>query len=317
MLYRDYSREEGEWIPNEDGGRENYEAINLLKRMNGAVYGDDPSIMTIAEESTAFPGVSRPVHDGGLGFGFKWNMGWMNDTLSYFQKDPIYRRHHHEQITFGLHYAFAENFVLPISHDEVVYGKGSMLEKMPGDDAQKFANLRSYFGFMWGHPGKKLLFMGQEFAQRAEWNSEGVLDWGKLQDPRHRGIQRLIQDLNHLYRETPALHRRDTRAEGFEWIIGDAADDSVFAWLRHGEDGDAPVLVVCNLSGAGRTGYAVDVPFGVEWKEILNTDASIYSGNGIGNMGQVQAREGGHRGKPARLELTLPPLSVLMFRPTS
>ncbi len=188
---------------------------------------------------------------------------------------------------------------------------------MPGDEAQKFANLRSFFGFMWGHPGKKLLFMGQEIAQQAEWNSEGVLDWGMLEDPRHKGIQRLVKDLNHLYRETPALHRRDTNAEGFEWIIGDAADDSVFAWLRHGEDRDIPVLVVCNLSGAERTGYAVDVPFAGAWKEVLNTDAAIYGGNGIGNLGQVQAREGGQRGKPARLELTLPPLSVQMFRPTN
>jgi 1,4-alpha-glucan branching enzyme len=315
MLYRDYSRAAGEWVPNKDGGRENYEAIDLLRRMNTAVYGDDPSIMTIAEESTAFPGVSRPVHEDGLGFGFKWNMGWMNDTLSYFQKDPIYRSHHHDQITFGLHYAFSENFVLPISHDEVVHGKGSMLGKMPGNAAEQFANLRSYFGFMWGHPGKKLLFMGQEFAQRAEWNSESDLDWGALEDPRHKGIQTLIRDLNRLYRDTPALHRRDARADGFEWIIGDAAADSVFAWLRHGASDDAPVLVVCNLSGVERHGYQVDVPHVGVWQEVLNTDATSYGGAGIGNMGRVHAKEGGTRGKPARLELTLPPLSVLMFRP--
>ena len=315
MLYRDYSRAEDEWVPNKDGGRENYEAIDLLRRMNTAVYGDDPSVMTVAEESTAFPGVSRPVDTGGLGFGYKWNMGWMNDTLSYFQKDPIHRRYHHDQITFGLHYAFSENFVLPISHDEVVHGKGSMLSKMPGDEDHQFANLRAYYGFMWGHPGKKLLFMGQEFAQRAEWNSEGTLDWEAKADPRCKGMQRLIRDLNRLYRDTPALHRRDARADGFEWIIGDAADDSVFAWLRHGEDGDAPVLVVCNLSGAERTRYTVDVPFDGTWEEVLNTDATHYGGNGTGNMGRVTALEGGYRGHSARLELTLPALSVLMFSP--
>ena len=316
MLYRDYSRADGEWVPNKDGGRENYEAIDLLRSVNTAVYADDPSIMTIAEESTAFPGVSRPVFDGGLGFGYKWNMGWMNDTLSYFQKDPIYRSHHHDQITFGLHYAFSENFVLPISHDEVVHGKGSLLAKMPGDDAQKFANLRSYFAFMWGHPGKKLLFMGQEFAQVSEWNSEDVLDWDLQSDARHKGVRRLIGDLNRLYRDTPALHRRDTRADGFEWIIGDASDDSVFAWLRHGEERDAPVLVVCNLSGVERRDYPVDVPIGGVWEEILNTDAADYGGAGLGNAGRVEAKSGGHRGHPARLELTLPALSVLMLRPT-
>ena len=314
MLYRDYSHGD-DWVPNKDGGRENYEAMALLRGMNTAVYGDDASVMTVAEESTAFPGVSKPVDQGGLGFGFKWNMGWMNDTLSYFQTDPMYRAHHHDKITFGLHYAFSENFVLPISHDEVVHGKGSMLRKMPGDRAAQFANLRAYYGFMWGHPGKKLLFMGQEFGQDAEWDNAGQPDWAALDDPRHKGVQTLIGDLNALYRATPALHARDSDPGGFEWVIGDAHTDSVFAWLRHGGLDDAPVLVVCNLSGRGYEGYGVGVPRDGAWAEALNTDATRYGGSGRGNMGRVTAVDQPAHNQPARLDLTLPPLSVVMLRP--
>ncbi|ARE40538.1 1,4-alpha-glucan (glycogen) branching enzyme, GH-13-type [Rhodovulum sp. P5] len=314
MLYRDYSRDEGEWIPNKDGGRENYEAIALLQRMNTEVYGDDASVMTVAEESTAFPGVSRPVSSGGLGFGFKWNMGWMHDTLDYIQKDPVYRRHHHNKITFGLTYAFSENFILPISHDEVVHGKGSMLGKMPGDAWQKFANLRAYYGLMWGHPGKKLLFMGQEFGQVAEWNHNGELDWAALDDPRHAGLQNLVRDLNRLYRDTPALHRRDTDPAGFEWILGDAADQSVFAWIRRGDAGDPPVAVICNFTPVPREGMALGLPEPGAWQEVLNTDAEQYGGTGMGNMGRVLATGQPLQGQPASAKVTLPPLSVVMLR---
>jgi len=314
MLYRDYSRAAGEWVPNKDGGRENYEAIALLQRMNTEVYGDDASVMTVAEESTAFPGVSRPVSSGGLGFGFKWNMGWMHDTLDYIQKDPVYRRHDHHKITFGLTYAFSENFILPISHDEVVHGKGSMLGKMPGDRWQKFANLRAYYGLMWGHPGKKLLFMGQEFGQKAEWNHNAELDWAALDDPRHAGIQRLVRDLNRLYRDTPALHRRDTDPDGFEWILGDAADQSVYAWVRRGAAGDPPVAVICNFTPVPHEAMALGLPEPGNWQEVLNTDAEHYGGTGMGNMGRVEATGQPMHGQPASAKVTLPPLSVVMLR---
>ncbi len=315
MLYRDYSRAAGEWIPNKDGGRENYEAIAFLKRMNTEVYGQDPGVMTVAEESTAFPGVSRPVDAGGLGFGFKWNMGWMHDTLTYIQKDPVYRRDHHNQITFGLTYAFSENFILPISHDEVVHGKGSMLGKMPGDDWQKFANLRAYYGLMWGHPGKKLLFMGQEFAQSAEWNHLAELDWAALEKPRHAGIQRLVRDLNRLYRETPALHRRDADPGGFEWILSDAADQSLFAWCRRGDEGDTPVVVIGNFTPVPRENVPLGLPQTGAWSEMLNTDAEVYGGSGMGNMGHIEATAAPLHGQPASARVTLPPLSVLMLSP--
>ncbi|WP_116131022.1 1,4-alpha-glucan branching protein GlgB [Tropicimonas sp. IMCC34043] len=315
MLYRDYSRKAGEWIPNKDGGRENYEAIDLLRRMNIEAYGDDASVMTVAEESTAFPGVTRPVHDGGLGFGFKWNMGWMHDTLDYMQTDPLYRKQSHHKMTFGLTYAFSENFILPISHDEVVHGKGSMLGKMPGSPDEKFANLRAYYGFMWAHPGKKLLFMGQEFGQSAEWNHAGELDWGALKDPRHAGLKRLVRDLNTLYRGTPALHRHDASPDGFRWGDVDAANESVYSFVRMGDAGEPPVVIACNLTPVERAGWDIGLPQTGEWAEVMNTDAEIYGGQGRGNLGRITAEARACKGFPAAARVMLPPLSVVMFRP--
>ena len=313
MLYRDYSRKPGEWVPNKDGGRENYEAIAMLQAMNTAVYGDVPGILTAAEESTSYPGVSQPVHSGGLGFGFKWNMGWMNDTLSYIGREPIHRRHHHNEMTFGLHYAFSENFILPISHDEVVHGKGSMYARMPGNEWEKFANLRAYYGFMWGHPGKKLLFMGQEFAQAHEWNHDGEIDWAAADAPLNFGLRRLVRDLNILYRTTPALHVRDCEATGFGWIVGDDAAQSVFAWLRHGLPGDPDVVVVCNFTPVERDAYRVGLPAPGKWREVLNSDAEIYGGGNRGNMGGVDATAVPSHGQPASATLRLPPLSCLFL----
>ncbi|MGB0498725.1 MAG: 1,4-alpha-glucan branching protein GlgB [Rubricella sp.] len=313
MLYRDYSRKEGEWVPNKDGGRENYEAMDVLKAMNVITYGEMPGIMTVAEESTSFPKVSHPVDQGGLGFGYKWNMGWMNDTLEYIKRDPIHRRHHHHQMTFGLHYAFSENFILPISHDEVVHGKGSMLARMPGGAWERFANLRAYYAFMWGHPGKKLLFMGQEFAQPAEWNHAAEIDWSCLERDEHLGIQRLVRDLNTLYRGTPALHAKDCEEDGFAWIEANDADNSVFAWLRRGREGDPAVAVVCNFTPIERTGYRIGLPNTGRWREALNTDAALYGGGNRGNMGGVTAVAGEHSGFPAVAEVTVPPLSVLFL----
>ncbi|GMG85618.1 1,4-alpha-glucan branching protein GlgB [Paralimibaculum aggregatum] len=312
MLYRDYSREAGQWVPNIHGGRENLEAISFLKRMNEAAYAADPSIMTVAEESTAWPGVSRPTSHGGLGFGFKWNMGWMNDTLDYVRREPIHRRHHHHQMTFGLHYAFTENFVLPLSHDEVVHGKGSILGRMPGNDFDRFANLRAYYGFMWGHPGKKLLFMGQEFAQPDEWNHLESLPWHLLDDPRHAGTQALVRDLNHLYRETPALHRSDSRADGFAWVEASAEDISVYAWERRAE-GAAPVLVVCNFTPVERSAFRIGVPEPGRWRERINSDATVYGGAGRGNLGGVDADPLPSHGRAQSIEITLPPLATLFF----
>ncbi len=306
MLYRDYSREAGEWIPNPQGGRENWEAVEFLRAMNKAIYGAHPGIITIAEESTAWPGVSLPAHEGGLGFGFKWNMGFMHDTLSYMSREPIHRRHHHDEITFGLVYAFAENFVLPLSHDEVVHGKGSLLGKMSGDDWQKFANLRAYYALMWGYPGKKLLFMGQEFAQRREWSEARALDWALREAPAHEGVRHLVRDLNRLYRALPALHARDCEAEGFEWLIVDDAANSVFAWLRKAP-GAAPVAIVANMTPALREGYAVPLPRDGRWREVLNSDAAAYGGSGAGNLGGVTAQDG-------RAILTLPPLATIMLQ---
>ena len=314
MLYRDYSRAAGQWLPNKDGGRENYEAIALLQKMNITAYGEVAGIMTVAEESTAFPGVSRPVDHGGLGFGFKWNMGWMNDTLSYMQKDPIFRKFHHHQMTFGLNYAWSENYILPISHDEVVHGKGAMLAKMPGDLASKFANLRAYYGFMWAHPGKKLLFMGCEFAQNREWNHDQSLDWHLLDDPAHRGVQTLVRDLNRLYRETPALHVNDTRPEGFEWIVSDDAEAGVYAWLRKGRAGDAPVVAVVNMTPIERR-YRLGLPVAGSWGEILNSDAAIYGGGNRGNLGAVVAEAVPHQGRAFSAEMTLPPLTAIWLKP--
>ncbi|MFN4153323.1 MAG: 1,4-alpha-glucan branching protein GlgB [Paracoccaceae bacterium] len=313
MLYRDYSRNAGEWVPNRDGGRENYEAIAMLKRMNIVAYGESPGVMTVAEESTAFPGVSRPVNHGGLGFGFKWNMGWMNDTLSYMQKDPIHRKFHHHQMTFGLHYAWSENYILPISHDEVVHGKGSMLGKMPGDGNEKFANLRAYYGFMWAHPGKKLLFMGCEFAQGAEWNHNQSLDWHQLEITAHSGVQALVRDLNRVYRDTPALHVNDTRPEGFEWIESNDAEASVYAWVRKGRPDDPMVVALVNMTPVDRR-YRVGLPAGGNWAELLNTDAGVYGGGNRGNLGGITAEEVPCHGRPWSALVTLPPLSAVYLK---
>ena len=305
MLYRDYSRKEGQWIPNADGGRENWEAVEFLRAMNKALYGSHAGIVTIAEESTSWPGVSKPAHEGGLGFGFKWNMGFMHDTLQYMARDPIHRRYHHSEITFGLVYAFSENFVLPLSHDEVVHGKGSLLTKMSGDDWQKFANLRAYYGLMWGYPGKKLLFMGQEFAQRREWSEERALDWELLDAPAHVGVQALVRDLNRLYRDKPALHARDCEPEGFEWLVVDDAAASVFAWLRKAP-GERPIAVVCNMTPQLHGHYRLPLPHDGVWREVLNSDAEIYGGSGKGNLGAARAEHGA-------AQVALPPLATLMF----
>ncbi|MGQ2901643.1 1,4-alpha-glucan branching protein GlgB [Neoaquamicrobium sediminum] len=310
MLYLDYSRKAGEWIPNELGGRENLEAVDFLQKMNAAVYGSHPGIMTIAEESTSWPKVSHPVHEGGLGFGFKWNMGFMHDTLQYMAREPVHRKHHHNDITFGLLYAFSENFVLPLSHDEVVHGKGTLLSKMSGDDWQKFATLRAYYAFMWGYPGKKLLFMGQEFAQRREWSEARALDWDLLEAPAHEGVRRLLRDLNHAYRETPALHARDCEPEGFRWLIADDAQNSVFAWLRMAPDAP-PVAVISNFTPVARQDYRVPLPNAGTWREIVNTDAGDYGGSGQGNGGAVEAvvEDGGR----IVARMTLPPLATIML----
>ncbi len=313
MLYRDYSRKEGQWIPNKDGGRENYEAITVLQQMNIVAYGEAAGVMTVAEESTAFPGVSRPVNHGGLGFGFKWNMGWMNDTLSYMQKDPLFRKYHHHQMTFGLHYAWSENYVLPISHDEVVHGKGSMLSKMPGTAWEKFANLRSYYGFMWAHPGKKLLFMGQEFAQGAEWNHNQSLDWHQLEMAEHKGVQSLVRDLNRVYRDTPALHLNDCRPEGFSWIESNDAEAGVYAWVRHGGPQDKLVVAAINMTPVERR-YRLGLPAAGTWSELLNTDSTAYGGGNRGNLGGVVAEKTPWSGQAQSALVTLPPLSAVYFK---
>jgi 1,4-alpha-glucan branching enzyme len=313
MLYRDYSRKHGEWIPNKDGGRENYEAIDVLRTTNITAYGEVPGIMTIAEESTAFPGVSRPANWGGLGFGFKWNMGWMNDTLSYMQKDPIYRKYHHHQMTFGLVYAWSENYILPISHDEVVHGKGSMLSKMPGNGWEKFANLRAYYGYMWAHPGKKLLFMGQEFAQGAEWNHNQSLDWHQLDIAEHKGMQRLVRDLNRVYRETRALHVNDTKPEGFAWIESNDAEAGVYSWVRKGTEDDKQVVAVVNMTPLERK-YRLGLPAAGKWHEILNTDAEAYGGGNRGNLGGVTTEKTPWHGQTQSALVTLPPLSAVYLQ---
>jgi 1,4-alpha-glucan branching enzyme len=305
MLYRDYSREAGEWIANADGGRENWEAVDFLRAMNTAVYAEHPGVFTIAEESTSWPGVSRPAHEGGLGFGFKWNMGWMHDTLQYMAREPVHRAHHHGEITFGLMYAFAENFVLPISHDEVVHGKGSLLSKMSGDDWQQFANLRAYYTMMWGYPGKKLLFMGQEFAQRREWDEGRALDWSLRDSHAHEGVRRLVADLNRVYRDSPALHARDCEVEGFDWLIVDDAVNSVFAWVRRAPDA-APVAVIVNMTPVARAPYRVPLPRDGRWREIINSDAHAYWGTGCGNLGGVDAKDG-------EAWVMLPPLATIML----
>jgi 1,4-alpha-glucan branching enzyme len=312
MLYLDYSRPAGGWIPNRFGGRENLEAIEFMRRCNTEVFRQHPHATTIAEESTAWPMVSRPVDWGGLGFGYKWNMGWMHDTLNYISKDPVYRKHHHGDVVFGLHYAFFENFILPLSHDEVVHGKRSILGRMPGDDWQRFANLRAYYTFMFGHPGKKLMFMGGEFAQEQEWSHEHSLDWHLLAQPRHGGIQVLVRDLNRLYRSVPALHELDCEAAGFEWIVADDTDRSVFAWQRKARDGRAPCVVVVNFTPEVRRDYRIRVPRGGRWREILNSDAAIYGGGNVGNAGSITA---GDRGSGPELNLIIPPLAGLFLVP--
>ncbi|MCT7374222.1 1,4-alpha-glucan branching protein GlgB [Chelativorans salis] len=312
MLYLDYSRQPGDWEPNIHGGNENLEAIAFLRETNTALFANYAGATSAAEESTAFPGVSRPVYAGGLGFGFKWNMGWMHDTLDYIGHDPIHRRHHHDQITFGLHYAFSENFILPLSHDEVVYGKGSLIGRMPGDRWQKFANLRAYLTFMWTHPGKKLLFMGGEFAQEREWNHDWQLDWHHLDDPLHSGVRDLLRDLNATYADQKALHELDCEADGFEWIDASNPDLSVFVYLRKGSGDSAPVLVACNFTPIVREDYRIGLPRKGRWREILNSDDPRYGGSGVTN-GIVDAVEEPWHGRPASASIRLPPLGATVL----
>ncbi len=315
MLYRDYSRSEGEWIPNVHGGRENLEAISLFKWVNDTIRTECDGALMIAEESTSFPGVSRAVDQGGLGFGFKWNLGWMNDTLRYMQEEPIHRSWHHDKLTFGLVYAFSEKFVLPLSHDEVVHGKRSLLGRMPADTWQSFANLRVYFAFMWGHPGKKLLFMGQEFAQTTEWNHDASLPWQLLSDPAHKGVQRLVRDLNQLYTQKSALHALDSSAEGFEWLQADDAQQSVLAWQRRDMASNRLMLVVCNFTPVPRQGYRLGVPVSSgHFAEVLNTDAAVYGGSNAGNLGaRLRVEPIAAQGRTHSICLHLPPLAAVFL----
>jgi 1,4-alpha-glucan branching enzyme len=314
MLYLDYARKQGEWIPNRFGGRENLDAIDFLRTLNRAVYRDHPDATMIAEESTAWPMVSRPTDAGGLGFGLKWNMGWMHDTLEYMKQDSVNRKYHHGQLTFSLIYAFNENFVLPLSHDEVVYGKGSLIGKMPGDDWQQFANLRTLYGYMWAHPGKKLLFMGGEFGQRREWTHEGELEWWVAQLPEHAGVKHLVRDLNAIYRREPALHRVDFSPDGFEWLDLANWDTSVIAFLRKAQGLGAPLLVVCNFTPVPRPNFLVGVPARGVWREILNTDAREYGGSGWGNLGGVESVPVSTQGRVESVNLNLPPLATIVLR---
>jgi len=311
MLYRDYSRKAGEWIPNRYGGRENLEAVDFLRDLNTTVARLCPGAITIAEESTAWPGVTAPVDQGGLGFTYKWNMGWMHDTLRYMQYEPVYRSYHHSDLTFSMVYAYSEHFILPLSHDEVVHGKGSLINKMPGDRWQQFANLRAYYGYMWTHPGKKLLFMGCEIAQPREWNHDASLDWPALDDPMHRGMQHLVRDLNAAYAELPALYRHDYDPSGFQWIIGDDAGNSVLAFLRR--DGDKTVLAVCNFTPVPRYDYRIGVPQAGFWRERLNTDADVYGGSGVGNAGGRHSEAIPAHGHGQSVSLILPPLATLIL----
>jgi 1,4-alpha-glucan branching enzyme len=313
MLYLDYGREEGAWIPNRYGGRENLEAVDFLKRLNERVHAEAPGATVIAEESTAWPMVSRPTYLGGLGFGFKWNMGWMHDMLSYISQDPVHRSYHHSKITFSLLYAFTENFILSFSHDEVVYGKGSMIAKMPGDEWQKFANLRVLYGYMFGHPGKKLLFMGCEFGQWSEWSHDGSLDWHLLDYPYHAGMQRWVRDLNTFYRSQSALYELDSEVAGFEWINCNDDQISVVSFLRFAKDRQSQVVFVCNFTPVSRQNYRVGVPSGGMWKEVLNSDAALYGGSGQGNLGSIEASAVPMNGRPHSLEITVPPLSAVVF----
>ena len=314
MLYLDYARKEGEWIANRHGGRENLEAIHFLRTLNEAVYRDHPDVAMIAEESTAWPMVSRPTTMGGLGFGMKWNMGWMHDTLDYMENDPVFRKYRHGQLTFSLVYAFNENFVLPLSHDEVVYGKGSLIGKMPGDDWQQFANLRALYGYMWAHPGKKLLFMGGEFAQRREWTHEGELEWWVSGQPAHAGVQTMMRDLNRVYCSEPALHEIDFSADGFEWVDPGNAEASVVSFLRKGSADAPPVLTVSNFTPVPRPNFGVGVPRAGRWREIFNSDARQFGGSGWGNMGGVESVPVSCNGRVQSVTLSLPPLSTIMLR---
>jgi 1,4-alpha-glucan branching enzyme len=314
MLYLDYGRKAGEWIPNVHGGKEDLEAIEFLKQLNIAIGREYPDARSVAEESTSWPSVSRPVFAGGLGFSMKWNMGWMHDTLGYMAHDPVHRRYHHNELTFSLWYAFSENFVLPLSHDEVVYGKKSLAAKMPGDKWRQLANLRLLYGWMWSHPGKKLLFMGGEFGQWREWHHDRALDWDLTREDDHAGVQRWLADLNAAYRREPALHRRDFSAEGFEWIDGNDSDNSVLTFLRWPGDG-GPLLVACNFTPVVREGYRVGVPLAGAWREALNSDALTYGGSGVGNLGRVVAEATPWHGRAQSVALTLPPLAMVMFAP--
>ncbi len=314
MLYRNYSRNEGEWIPNRFGGHENLETIDFLRHLNDVISEEAPGTIVIAEESTAWPGVTQPTKEGGLGFAYKWNMGWMHDTLEYIAKDPVYRNYSHHDMTFPMVYAFSEHYVLPISHDEVVHGKGSLIGKMPGDEWQKFANLRAYLAIMWSQPGKKLLFMGCEFGQWREWSHDRELDWSLLAEARHAGVHRLLSDLNRCYTELPALHQCDSEPRGFTWVVGNDNTNSVFAWLRWSATGE-PLLVVANMTPIPRMGYRLGVPLTGGWEECLNSDAECYGGSNMGNLGRLTAEDSPLHGQIASLELTLPPLAVLLLRP--
>ncbi len=322
MLYRDYSRKAGEWVPNAHGGRENLEAVAFLRHLNTVVGERVPGAVMIAEESTAWPGVTQPAHSGGLGFTYKWNMGWMHDSLKYIERDPLHRRWHHDELTFSMVYAYSERYVLPLSHDEVVHGKGALIRKMPGDDWQRFANLRAYLGFMWAHPGKKLVFMGAEFAQDREWNHDRELDWPLLGQPAHAGVHRLLGDLNRLLRAEPALHLLDSDPAGFQWLVGDDRQNSAYAFLRLAGGGQAPggaaapapLLVACNFTPVPRRAYRVGVPMPGTWREVLNTDAGAYGGSNLGNQGAVDAEAEPAHGQPFSLSLLLPPLSTLILR---
>ena len=314
MLYLDYSREPGQWTPNAYGGRENLDAVAFLQEMNATVYKRVPGVVTIAEESTAWPGVTRPTYLGGLGFGLKWNMGWMHDSLGYMQREAVHRQYHHNEMTFSMMYAYSEHFVLPLSHDEVVHGKGSLIGKMPGDRWQELANLRAYLGYMWAHPGRKLLFMGGEFAQSTEWNADAGLEWWLLQFDEHSGVARALRDINVAYRANPPLWQRDDDPAGFEWIDANDAESNVFSWIRWDDDGH-PVVSLANMSAVPREGYLIGLPASGEWREILNTDAVEYGGSGVGNLGAVTASDEPWHGRPASARVTLPPLATIWLRP--
>ena len=313
MLYLDYSRSEGAWLPNVYGGRENLDAVAFLQETTATCYRRNPGTVIIAEESTAWPGVTQPTHLGGLGFGFKWNMGWMHDTLDYVARQPIFRRYHHHQMTFSMMYAYSENYILPISHDEVVHGKGSLLGKMPGDRWQQLANVRALLAYMWAHPGKQLLFMGSEFAQEAEWSEARTLDWWLLDVPDHNGVRLLVRDLNRVYRQTRALHVRDVTPAGFTWIDANDADHNVFSFLRWGDDGSV-LACIANFAGNPHEGYRIGLPKGGRWAEVVNTDSELYSGSGVGNWGAVEAAEPGWHGQPYSTVLRVPPLGAVWLR---